>query len=150
MHTEKREIPDRRKSPTKPVSKYIFKGLRKGSRRSDEDRNYYVDRYEARYLALLLSILVFCVFDAYLTLKIIHFGGKEFNPLMIVFIERNPILCLAMKYLVTVVSLLILLVHKNFIVFGRVKARSFMYLIFFLYFILVLYEAALYFSHSHP
>jgi len=149
MQTDRRQIADRRKSPTKPFSKFIFKGQRKKVRRLNEDRNYYVDHYEARYLALVLSILVLCVFDAYFTLKIIHFGGKELNPLMINFIERNPEWCLTVKYLVTVVSLIILLIHKNFIVFGKVKARYIIYLIFFLYFILVLYEAALYFSHPH-
>ncbi len=149
MHTDRRELSNRRKSPTKPFSKYIFKGERKKNRRLNEDQNYYVDRYEARYLAVVLLILVLCVFDAYFTLKIIHFGGKELNPLMINFIDKNPEWCLAIKYFVTVVSLIILLVHKNFIVFGKVKARYIIYLIFSLYFILVLYEAALFFSHPH-
>lgn len=149
MHTERRELPDRRKSPTKPFTKYIFKGQRRKACRLDEDRNYYVDRYDARYLALTLSIMLLCVFDAYFTLKIIHFGGREINPLMIGFIDRNPEWCLAVKYLLTAISLVVLLVHKNFIVFGRVKARYIIYLIFSLYFILVLYEGALFFSHPH-
>jgi hypothetical protein len=149
MNTERRELSDRRKLPTKPFSKFIFKGQRKKARRSIEDRNYYVDRYEAGYLALVLSILLLCVFDAYFTLKIMHFGGIELNPLMINFIDRNPEWCLALKYLVTVISLVILLVHKNFIVFGKVKARSIIFLIFFLYFILVLYEAVIFFRHLH-
>jgi hypothetical protein len=149
MHTEKRELSDRRKSPTRPFTRFIIKGKRKKARRSIEDRNYYVDRYEAGYLALILSILLLCVFDAYFTLKIMHFGGIELNPLMINFIDRNPEWCLALKYLVTVISLVILLVHKNFIVFGKVKARSIIFLIFFLYFILVLYEAVIFFSHLH-
>lgn len=147
MHRDRRKLSDRRKSPTRPFSKFILKGQRKKARRSDEDRNYYVDRYEARYLALILSILLLCVFDAYFTLKIIHFGGIELNPFMINFIDRNPERCLAVKYLVTVIGLVILLLHKNFIVFGKVKAHSIIYLIFFLYFILVLYEAVIFFSH---
>jgi hypothetical protein len=148
VQTERRQLSDRRKSPTKPLSKYIFKGKRKKARRLNDDRNYYVDRYDARYLALVLSILMLCVFDAYFTLKIIHFGGKELNPLMIKFIERNPEWCLALKYLVTVISLVILLLHKNFIVFDKIKAGAVIYLIFFLYFFLVLYEAAIFFGHA--
>lgn len=105
-----------------------------------DDQNYYVDRYDSKYLALVLSILVLCVFDAYFTLKIIHFGGMELNPLMIRFLDRFPEMSLVMKYLVTVICLVILLVHKNFILFGKVKAYFFLYVIFSLYFFLVLYE----------
>lgn len=140
MQTERRKQPDRRKFPTRPFSKYMFKGKRRHARRKMEDHNYYVDRYDAKYLALVLSIAVLCVFDAYFTLKIIHFGGRELNPLMIKFLDRFPETSLIMKYLVTVICLVILLVHKNFILFGRVKAYFFLYVIFSLYFFLVIYE----------
>lgn len=140
MHTDKREQSDRRKFPTRPFSKHIFKGKRRHARREEEDQNYYVDRYDAKYLALVLSILVLCVFDAYFTLKIIHYGGKELNPLMIKFLDRFPEMSLLVKYLITVICLIILLVHKNFILFGKVKAYFFLYVIFSLYFFLVLYE----------
>ncbi len=147
MLTDRRKQSDRRKFLTRPFSKYIFKGRRKQARREKEDQNYYVDRYEAKYLALVLSILVLCVFDAYFTLKIIHYGGKELNPLMIKFLDRFPELSLLMKYLVTVISLVILLVHKNFILFDKIKADFFLYVIFFLYLFLVLYEVFFLFIH---
>ena len=140
MQTDRRTNPDRRKFPTRPFSKYILKGKRRHARRKDEDQNYYVDRYDAKYLALVLSILVLCVFDAYFTLKIIHYGGKELNPLMIKFLDKFPEVSLIVKYLITVISLIILLIHKNYILFGKVKAYFFLYIIFSLYFFLVLYE----------
>jgi hypothetical protein len=140
MHTERRRNSDRRKFPTRPFTKFILKGKRKHARRVEEDQNYYVDRYDAKYLALVLSIVVLCVFDAYFTLKIIHIGGQELNPLMIKFLDKFPEISLLMKYLVTVISLIILLIHKNFILFGKIKAYFFLYVIFSLYFLLVLYE----------
>jgi hypothetical protein len=140
MEKERRKQSDRRRGPTRPFSRFIFKGNRRHARRKEEDRNYYVDRYDAKYLGLILSILVLCVFDAYFTLKIIHLGGRELNPLMIKFLDRFPEISLSMKYLVTVICLVILLVHKNFIMFGRIKARIFLYVIFSLYFFLVIYE----------
>jgi hypothetical protein len=149
MQTDRRKNSDRRKFPTRPFSKYMLKGRRKQARRKDEDQNYYVDRYDAKFLALVLSILVLCVFDAYFTLKIIHDGGKELNPLMIKFLDRFPEMSLFVKYAVTAISLVILLVHKNFIIFRKVKAYFFLYVIFSLYFILVLYEVFFYFSHPH-
>lgn len=148
MQTNRREQHDRRKLPTRPFSKYIFKGHRIQARRKEEDQNYYVDRYDAKYLALVLSILLLCVCDAYLTLKIIHFGGKELNPLMIKFLDKFPEVSLFVKYVVTAICLVILLIHKNFILFGRVKAFTFLYIIFALYFLLVFYEV--YFFYFHP
>jgi len=147
MQSDKRKQSDRRKFPTRPFSKYIFKGKRKHTRRDAEDQNYYVDRYDAKYLALVLSILLLCVLDAYFTLKIIHLGGKELNPLMIKFLDKFPEMSLFVKYVITVISLIILLMHKNFILFGKVKAYFFLYVIFSLYFILVLYEVFFFFLH---
>ena len=149
IRMERRKGTDRRKAPTRPFSKYIFKGKRKQERRKEEDQNYYVDRYDAKYLALVLSILALCVFDAYFTLKILHYGGKELNPLMIKFLDRFPEISLVVKYLITVISLVILLVHKNFILFGKIKAYFFLYIIFSLYFILVLYEVFFFYSRPH-
>ena len=147
MHSERREQSDRRKSATPPFSKYIFKGRRRHARREEEDQNYYVDRYDTKYMVLVASILILCVFDAYFTLKIIHHGGKELNPLMIKFLERAPEISLFLKYMITVISLVILLMHKNFILFGKVKAYFFLYVIFFLYLVLVLYEVFFYILH---
>jgi len=146
MQTERRKETDRRKTSTRPFSKYMFKGKRRHARREEEDQNYYVDRYDAKYLALVLSILVLCVFDAYFTLKIIHYGGKELNPLMIKLLDKFPEMSLFVKYVITAISLVILLVHKNFILFGKVKAYFFLYIIFSLYFLLVLYEVFFFFS----
>ena len=147
MVDERRKQPDRRKTPTKPFSRHIFKGRREQARRMEEDKDYYIDRYQSHYLVLILMILILCVFDAYFTLKILHYGGTELNPLMITFIDRAPFVCLIVKYLITAICLVVILVHKNFIVFGKVRARSSIYVIFFLYLVLVLYEAIFFLSH---
>jgi len=147
MLDEKRKQTDRRRTPTKPFSRHMIKGRRKQARRVEEDKNYYVDRYEPHYLVFVLLILVLCVLDAYLTLKILHYGGTELNPLMITFIERDPFGCLLVKYLITAICLVVILIHKNFIVFGKVRAYYFIYVIFFLYLVLVLYEAIFFLSH---
>jgi hypothetical protein len=55
-------------------------------------------------------------------------------------LDKFPEMSLIVKYLITVISLVILLIHKNFILFGKVKAYFFLYVIFSLYFLLVLYE----------
>jgi len=148
MQTDRRTRTDRRKTSTKPFSRYIIKGRRAKARRTVEDKNYYVDRYELHHFILILLIMTLCVLDAYFTLKILNLGGTELNPLMIGLIDRAPFVCLLVKYLITAACLVVILIHKNFVVFNRVKASFFIYVIFFLYLILVLYEALFFFSHS--
>jgi len=122
-------------------------GRRKKARRQGEDRNYYVDRYEPRYFILISLILALCVLDAYFTLKIFDFGGKELNRLMLIFVYKKPISALVFKYLVTAVSIIFILIHKNFIVFGKIKVFYLIYVFFSVYLILVAYEAIVFFNH---
>jgi len=147
MIAEKRAIPDRRRLPTKPFSRYSLKGRRMKSRRQGEEANYYVDRYETKYFAVVCAVLLLCVFDAYLTLKILHLGGNELNPLMLIFIDRKPALAMIAKYLGTAACIVIILIHENFIVFGGLKVRYFLYVVFFIYCALVSYETYVVLTH---
>jgi len=147
-YSEQRKIPDRRKNPTKPFSRYTIIGKRRKARRAEEDQNYYVDWYETRDFIFILSIVLLCILDAFFTLRIITNGGSEVNPLMINFIARSPVACLALKYVVTVICLIIILMHKNFIIFNKLRAYTVIYLIFAIYLVLVGYEAYFYFSHG--
>ena len=56
---ERRQLKDRRKGATRPISRYTFVGRRKKSQRLNESDNYYVDRYELHLLILTGLILVF-------------------------------------------------------------------------------------------
>lgn len=133
-------FPDRRQTPTKPFGRYTLRGRRMRSWRK-EDVNYYVDRYETRYFAVICAALLLCVMDAYFTIRILHLGGSELNTLMRFLIDRNPTLAIIAKYLGLAVSIVIILIHKNFIVFGRLKVRYLLYAVFILYVVLVSYEA---------
>jgi len=129
------------------LSRYSLRGRRKRARRKAEDKNYYVDWYEPRYFILISLILALCALDAYFTLKIIDFGGKELNRLMLVFIYKKPISALVFKYLVTAASIIFILIHKNFLVFGKLRVFYLIYGIFFVYLTLVSYEAIIFFNH---
>jgi hypothetical protein len=141
MEQEKRVRPDRRQTSTKPFGRYMLRGRRMKSRRRSEDRNYYVDRYETGYFALICAVLLFCVLDAYLTLRILHIGGNELNPLMRFLLERKPGLAMTIKYLGLAASIVVILVHKNFTVIGRLKAHYLLFAVLIIYGCLVAYEA---------
>jgi Fe2+ transport system protein B len=146
---DKRRIPDRRHYPTKPLSRYSLKGLRSKSRRAGEDKDYYVDRYEPRYFVLITLILLLCILDAYYTLKILQAGGKELNPFMLHIMDKNPVLALVIKYLITAGGIGILIIFKNFVVFGRVRVSSLISVVFLLYLFLVIFEISFYYSRIH-
>lgn len=101
----------------------------------------FVNRYEARYLFLILSILLLCILDAHFTLNILQFGGFEMNPFMSALLEKDVALSLVLKYVLTASGLILLLILKNFKVFGGIRVSGLIYTIFFLYAILVLTEA---------
>lgn len=140
MSTEKRQLSDRRKRPTPLLSRYSIKGRRKKARRSAEGNDYYIDQYELSYLILTLSILILCFLDAYFTVNILQLGGVELNPLMSIIIYENPVLSFAVKYLITACSVIFILIHKNFKIFGKVKSCSIIYLVFSVYSLLILFE----------
>lgn len=106
---------DRRKHPTPFLSKYTFTGKRRASRRTDEKYNYYVDRIGGKVWAAIAAIIVLSVFDSIFTLHFLGKGFREINPLMNIafFIGRPTFIIL--KYVFTIVGILVLGLHKNFI-----------------------------------
>jgi hypothetical protein len=136
---ERRQLKDRRTRPTKPISRYSLIGQRKRAQRFNELDNYYADRYEWHLLTITGLIIFFCVLDTCFSLEICNFGGRESNLLMSIFMEKNLVLALIVKFFITSFGSVFLLVHKNFKVF-IIKTQIFIYLIFFIYFVLVLYE----------
>jgi hypothetical protein len=122
------------------LSRYIFKGRRRKARRREEDQNYYVDRYELRYLFLITVILILCFLDAYFTLTLMRFGGFELNPFMLLLMNKDIVLALIAKYLITVFCLIFFLVHKNFRVFKRIRIHSLIYGVLWVYLALVSVE----------
>ena len=102
--------------------------------------NTYVNWYESRYLFLILSTLLFCILDAHLTTIILQHGGVEANPLMAILLQKNVALSLILKYVITALGLILLLVHKNFRIFGKFRVSKLIYVVFFIYFVLVITE----------
>ncbi len=146
MNAERRDCSDRRTRPTPLLSKHVFKGHRRKARRLEEDCNYYVDRYEFRYLFVITAILVLCFADAYMTLTLMRFGGSELNPFMLALMNKDIVLALVIKYLITVSCLTFFLVHKNFKVFGIIKVNALIYAVLCVYTALVAMEFYWYFQ----
>lgn len=106
---------DRRARPTPLLSRYAILGGRRVGRRRDADpAAYYVDRMGGATWLILLTIFLFQVLDAYLTLAHLRQGGMELNPLMDELISRGEGLFLVVKLGVSALGLWFLGAHKHF------------------------------------
>jgi hypothetical protein len=110
---QNRRDADRRDTPTRPWTDWLTPRRRERGRR-DSDRSGYVDRYTKRDVALLLSVFLLNVGDAFFTMLWLERGGKEANPIMEFFLDIGPGAFLVQKCLVVGFWLLLLVVHKNF------------------------------------
>jgi hypothetical protein len=87
---DKRTVVDRRQTPTKPLSRYMFCGRRQSIRRRDDrKRHVYVDRYDTKLLVYMLLIILLSVLDACFTIYHLSRGAKEINPLMDTLIKQG-------------------------------------------------------------
>ncbi len=110
--TDRRQA-DRRSAPT-PALTGVFQPRRRADGRREDDRAGYVDRYTPRDVALLMTIFLLNVGDAFFTMRWLNRGGLEANPVMDFFLDIGPGAFLAQKCLVVGFWLVLLLVHKNF------------------------------------
>ena len=138
--SENRQLKDRRSRPTRFISRYTLTGRRRKARRQAEANNYYVDKFESRYLIMIGLVMIFCILDYRLSFKIFQKGGSELNVLISSVLINKRALLLVVKLGLTLICLLFILFHKNFKVFGRLKARVLIYYVFSVYLVLIFYE----------
>lgn len=138
LETDRRTGADRRERGTRPWGNPFGWKRRKTGRRAGEEENSFVDLYHKRDTAMLVSILVLNLLDAFLTLIHIERGGAESNPLMERLLDISSETFLFHKAAVVGSLLLVLVVHKNFTI-----ARRAMWLILAVYSLLFLYHVSL-------
>ncbi len=144
---ERRAVRDRRKKPTPPISRYTFRGRRRGSRRASDPRwNYYVDRPgTAAWLSVGLLVLLSSL-DAIFTVHLLKMGGYEMNPFMRFILRFGHGPFLAVKYGLTGLGAFILLIHKNFYLWSPTfSVRNIVRFFIGMYLALVVYEVVLVF-----
>ena len=110
----------------------------------EDQANCYVDLYEPHLFFLSVAVVCMSCIDAFMTLNLIQNGkAMEWNPVMAVLIQHNVHSFIAVKYMLTALPILILLAHKSFTLFGKIKINRLLYLFFGGYLALNLYEIVL-------
>jgi Domain of unknown function (DUF5658) len=138
---DRRRHPDRRTLSAKTFLYSIFIGRRHGPQRySEQDQFFYKDIYDAKVLLIVLLIVTLSATDAGLTLLILEKGGLELNPVMVWALESSSHTFFTIKYLLTVLGLLTVVVHINFRIFSRISMPRILVGLLTLYALLVGYE----------
>ena len=112
FNVDRRSGIDRRNQVGISFRSLLLGGRRENIRRKiDKQKRFHVDQYSAFFFAAIVIILTLSVVDALLTLFLIGNGAFELNPIMAYYIKIGPYWFLAVKYGLTsigVVSLLML------------------------------------------
>ena len=73
----------------------------------------------------IVVILLFSIFDGFLTLILLAHGAKEINPLMAYLLQIEPKIFMTVKYLLTCVALVVFLIFKNIFLYRiRIYSRT--------------------------
>ncbi len=137
----------RRQDDGLPGLWYLFSGRRKELRREEDIReSHFLDHFGFYIFSIIIGIILLSLTDAMLTLYLIRSGAAEINPVMEHFLEYGTLPFLAAKYLLTTASVILLLIYKNFRLFGTTIRAKHLFIVILLIFIsVVLWELYLIF-----
>lgn len=121
----------------------LYKPRRAGDRRETlVAKPPYLDVHGPYLYTLVLSIMLFCVADAYFTLILIEHGSKELNPFLAWALEKDAMLFYSIKYSLTAICVYLLMLHKQFLVFG-LRGYHFLIAVLLCYATLITYQISM-------
>lgn len=118
----------------------IKTGRRKGERRTNPGKPGYVDYYAGHLVLCTLGILFLSGLDAFLTLNILTKGGEELNWFMAALLESSIEKFVSFKLALTALALILLVIHHNVQLTGKIRVRHIKYMILCSYAALIGYE----------
>ena len=100
----------------------IFGRRRYVRRKEDKKSHLYVDRYDYSLLIALLLVVLLSVLDGYFTIFHVDRGAEEINPLMNLVLGCGDCWFFIVKYLLTVIGVLVFCIYQNLLVVRAVLA----------------------------
>lgn len=138
---ERRTRPDRRRRIWWSIVYGSFNPRRRRPpRRGDESRFHTLDWHGAHLLAVSISILIFSIADAFLTLELISAGAMEINPLMATFISGDVTVFAELKMAMTGLSVLLMVLLSRYRFMRLVRVEILLYGALLAYVSLIGYE----------
>jgi hypothetical protein len=144
--------PDRRRQPTPLWAVLGLNGRRMRCRRAAEHAQpYFVDRFPPVLLLAIMLLIFASILDGVITLQIIQAGGDEVNPVMDRLLDHGAEPFLLGKYLLTVAGLPLLLIFRNYFLFGtRLRVGHLIPVFVGLYAVLLTYQCCLIHLNNCP
>src|SRR5262249_47747159 len=106
---------DRRCRPTSPWDAFRPGGRRTcPMRREDRQGGFFVDRFDAVTLAMVVGLLVLTIADGVLTIELLDTNSEEINPFMGHLLTKGHLTFLMGKYVLTAVGLPYIVVYKHY------------------------------------
>ena len=139
---ERRAGKDRRKAGTPSVRFFLRGGRRETNRRqADKNKLFFFDRYSQSLFGAIVLILFLSVADALLTLLLTGHGAIEINPVMAYYLNIGPYTFLTVKYLLTCLAVIVLLLCQNiFLRTIKIYTHSFFYVIIVAFILVILWQ----------
>jgi len=131
----------RRKNSLRTALHSVYRNRRSAVRRvDDEPVNVYVDRHEPWLIYMALGAMLLSTTDAFFTLALLQHGSYEMNPFMDYFIQKDVQLFFIVKFSMTAICIMFVLMHKNFRFLRMFNGYHVLYTSFALYSLLICYE----------
>lgn len=125
---------ERRKASLSINTRHLGYAPRRGiDATKNSHRNSYVDWYSADMLLVAILLSLLSLFDSLITQQILALGGKEENHLMEIAIQRGHTYFMSIKFLLTSLGIIFLVIHKNFVIFKAFRVEQFLYVLLFTY-----------------
>ncbi len=119
-------------------------GLKEGNRvverRVNRGKAAYVDRYAGYMMFCSIAIVLLSGLDAMLTLRILAAGGEELNWFMAALLEQGTEQFVQFKIALTVLAVMLLAIHHNVVLLGKMRVKHIKYLTLISYSVLISYE----------
>ena len=131
---------DRRNHSLATLHGALFKYRRRESRREGEHVNSYVDWYGHWTLVAIVTVILLCCTDAFLTIVLLDNGAVEMNILMDWLIQRDIRSFAVVKMSITGLALLVLVMHLNFRVYKVIAVRYLIFALVPMYSLLIAHE----------
>ncbi|MGH8478032.1 MAG: DUF5658 family protein [Gammaproteobacteria bacterium] len=140
-----RSATDRRRLSLRSLAYGAWRGRRVAERRTGTQAGY-VDRYPSSVVLAAVALFTLAVADAYGTLILLEAGAQEANPVMAALLEAEPAWFVPVKLAITAVGVLLLVLHKNFSLFGGLPVVKILYGLLGAYGCLIAYQGILLFA----
>ena len=110
-------------------------------RQDDRQKVILFDWYSPKLFVTILIVLILSIVDGFLTLFLLEHGAYEVNPIMAYLIDVSPSAFVAVKYSLTCMAALIVLILSNVLTrITRFSAHTLLYFFAGVFMVVVVWE----------